>query len=87
MFMYCLCIKGPFLTRIHCARRWLSAAISSKLIILQASAKQCKPPSSENHDKNRDAQCVIANTGCVKLINYTLDVVWFSLFCRRDKVL
>ena len=75
------------MTSIHCTRRWLSVATSSKLIIPQATAKQCKPHSREYHDKNRDAQCVIANTGSEKLINGTLDVVWFSLICRRVKVL
>ena len=80
------CVKDPFLTSIHCTRPWLSVATSSKLIIPQATAKQCKPHSREYHDKNRDAQCVIANTGSEKLINGTIDVVWFSLTCRRVKV-
>ena len=42
--------------------------------------------SRENYEKNRDARYVIANTGSVKFMNGTLDVVWFSLICRRVKV-
>ena len=77
MFRYIVnaCVKGPFLTSIHCTRPWLSVATSSKLIIPQATAKQCKPHSREYHDKNRDAQRVKANTGSAKLIIGTLDVV------------
>ena len=45
-----------------------------------------QPRSRENHDKNGDTQYVVANTGSVKFMNGTLDVLWFSLICRKDKV-
>ena len=81
-------VKDPFLTSIHCARRWLSAAISSKLIIFYSTSfgETMQPRFRENHDKNGDTQYVIANTGSVKFMNGTLDVLWFSLICRKDKV-
>ena len=41
-----------------------------------------QPRSREKHDKNRDTQCVLANTGSVKFMNGTLDVLWFSLICH-----
>ena len=49
-------LKDPVLTNMHCVRRWLSAAIKLMLIIAQASGKQYKPRSRENHDKKTDAR-------------------------------
>ena len=46
-------LKDPVLTNMHCVRRWLSAAINLVLIIPQASGKQYKPRSCENHDKKQ----------------------------------
>ena len=57
-------LKDPVSTNMHCVRRWLSGAINLMLIIPQASGKQYKPRSRENHDiKNRRAQGILVNTG------------------------
>ena len=49
-------LKDPVLTNMHCVRRWLSAVINLMLIIPQASGKQYKSRSRENHDKKTDAR-------------------------------